>query len=71
MEKNRKEIYIVAPTSREYTQYHLDTNFRLYLHRNTRKKERTTDLKVLFEASRAFTRPSAVDLKDRVGQICL
>lgn len=70
-EKNRKEIYTVTPTSREYTQYHLDTNFRLYLHRDTRKKERTTDLKVLFEASRTFARPSGVDLKKRVGQICL
>lgn len=70
-EKNRKEIYTVAPTSQEYTQYHLDTNFRLYLHRDTRKKERTTDLKVLFEASRTSARPSGVDLKERVGQICL
>lgn len=70
-EKNRKEIYTVAPTSREYAQYHLDTNFRLYLHRDTRKKERTTDLKVLFEASRTSARPSGVDLKERVGQICL
>lgn len=70
-EKNRKEIYTVAPASLEYTQYHLDTNFRLYLHRDTRKKERTTDLKVLFKASRTFARPSGVDLKERVGQICL